>query len=573
MDNKQENDEILEKSREIGGLSSDVDSITVDDIDIHRKYTRKQQDDVKIDNHKEKSKRTPEQIIEDKKFIYYVISYTLVSVIAAVSRFVKINFSDTGTPVFDEKHYAPQATQMLYNGGMENNPGYGLVVHPPLGKMLISIGEKIFGYTPLGWRFSSVIAGILITLLLCFITHKVTKSPLLIFFTGVLATTEGIMFTMSRAAMLDIFQSLFITGIFMCTVFYIYSNYEKRRVPWHQRYWLLGVCIFSGLALCIKISGIYYPFVFGVCLVIYTFFAQREYTVENHKKIYESLFSKKRIWNLFKCIGFGLFSLLVIPVSMFLLSYANWFRNETAWDRHAIEQGTNYFQFPNWVVNTFPNGLLNFFSMYADILQFHTSLTTSKGNTHPWESKPWQWLFGDKPMLFMTQNNADGLKSEIWLFGNMGVWLLLVFVLIYGIYRIMNKDRMWTVTIIGFFTGFVPWVIAYDRQMYLFYAAPLAPFVVIMYILLIRDITGLINTKSNTERMTMWTAIVGTLIVLPSVIVFVYYIPILYGVFVSDDKLESFKVFHTWMQIDDSKKNYGIDSIGIVKKIKDIFTQ
>ena len=42
--------------------------------------------------------------------------------------------TDSGTPLFDEKHYAPQAWQMLHNYGVEDNPGYGLVVHPPLGK-------------------------------------------------------------------------------------------------------------------------------------------------------------------------------------------------------------------------------------------------------------------------------------------------------------------------------------------------------------------------------------------------------------------------------------------------------
>ena len=49
--------------------------------------------------------------------------------------------TDGGTPVFDEKHYVPQAWQMLRNGGVEDNPGYELVVHPPLGKQLIAIGE------------------------------------------------------------------------------------------------------------------------------------------------------------------------------------------------------------------------------------------------------------------------------------------------------------------------------------------------------------------------------------------------------------------------------------------------
>src|SRR6185312_13812231 len=57
--------------------------------------------------------------------------------LAAMTRFLNLRSpTDAGTPIFDEKHYAPQAWQMLFNHGVEDNPGYGLVVHPPVGKQL-----------------------------------------------------------------------------------------------------------------------------------------------------------------------------------------------------------------------------------------------------------------------------------------------------------------------------------------------------------------------------------------------------------------------------------------------------
>ena len=86
----------------------------------------------------------------------------VVTALAAVTRFLNLGSpTDAGTPIFDEKHYAPQAWQMLHNHGVEDNPGYGLVVHPPVGKQLIAIGEAMFGYNGLGWRFSGAVCGVI----------------------------------------------------------------------------------------------------------------------------------------------------------------------------------------------------------------------------------------------------------------------------------------------------------------------------------------------------------------------------------------------------------------------------
>ena len=63
----------------------------------------------------------------------------VITLLAAVTRFLILNSpTDAGTPIFDEKHYAPQAWQVLHNHGVEDNPGFGLVVHPPVGKQLIA---------------------------------------------------------------------------------------------------------------------------------------------------------------------------------------------------------------------------------------------------------------------------------------------------------------------------------------------------------------------------------------------------------------------------------------------------
>ncbi|MBW0010338.1 MAG: phospholipid carrier-dependent glycosyltransferase, partial [Pseudonocardiales bacterium] len=106
--------------------------------------------------------------------------------------------TDRGTPVFDEKHYAPQAWQMLRNGGVEDNAGYELVVHPPLGKQLIALGELMMGYNGWGWRLSAALTGTLCVLLIVRIVRRMTRSTLLGGIAGVLLIADGVSHVQAR---------------------------------------------------------------------------------------------------------------------------------------------------------------------------------------------------------------------------------------------------------------------------------------------------------------------------------------------------------------------------------------
>ena len=49
----------------------------------------------------------------------------VVTALAAVTRFLNLRSpTDAGTPIFDEKHYAPQAWQMLHNSRRRGQPRF-----------------------------------------------------------------------------------------------------------------------------------------------------------------------------------------------------------------------------------------------------------------------------------------------------------------------------------------------------------------------------------------------------------------------------------------------------------------
>ena len=117
----------------------------------------------------------------------------IVTAIGAVVRLVGLgNSTDAGTPLFDEKYYAIQAQEILRNGGVEDNQGFGVVVHPPFGKQLIAIGEWLLGYTPTGWRLASAVAGIVSILLIIRVVRRMTRSTMLGGIAGVLLICDGV---------------------------------------------------------------------------------------------------------------------------------------------------------------------------------------------------------------------------------------------------------------------------------------------------------------------------------------------------------------------------------------------
>ena len=148
----------------------------------------------------------------------WIVAITLALVAGAV-RFAWLGQpTDAGTPVFDEKHYVPQAWQMLRNGGVEDNPGYELIVHPPLGKQLIALGELAFGYNGFGWRAAAALAGTLTVLLVVRIGRRVSRSTMLGGLAGVLLICDGLSHVQSRMGMLDAFAALFVVAAFATMV-------------------------------------------------------------------------------------------------------------------------------------------------------------------------------------------------------------------------------------------------------------------------------------------------------------------------------------------------------------------
>ncbi len=420
------------------------------------------------------------------------------TLVAAVVRFIGLGSpTDGGTPVFDEKHYVPQAWQMLRNGGVEDNPGFELVVHPPLGKQLIALGELLFGYNGVGWRAAAALAGVLCVLLVVRVGRRLTRSTLLGGIAGVLLIADGMSHVQSRMGMLDAFAALFVLAAFATLVRDRDDVRDRMAVVISEgrvgdsvygprlgvRWWRFATGVLLGLGCAVKWSGVYWLVAFAVLAVVWDLLARRAAGVQQPLR-----------GTIVRDLAPALWALALIPVVAYLSSWWAWFSSETSIDRHAA-------------------GGLWYYS--GKVLQFHAGLTTQSQGAHPWESKPWTWPMGLRPMLYyyaegpqVTGCGAPSCVSAVMLLGTPALWWPAPAVLAFALWRTVTRfDWRYGAVLVGYGAGILPWFANIDRQMYFFYMTPLVPFLVLATVLVMGEVLG--RAGASRERRQTGLLLVG----------------------------------------------------------------
>ena len=460
----------------------------------------------------------------------------VITALAAVTRFLNLGSpTDAGTPIFDEKHYAPQAWQMLHNHGVEDNPGYGLVVHPPVGKQMIALGEALFGYTGVGWRFTGALCGVVMVLLVVRITRRISRSTLVGGIAGLLLIADGVSFVIARTALLDIFLVFFVVAAFGCLIVDRDQVRERMHIAlmagrvsetrWGPRlgvrWWRFGAGVLLGLACATKWSGLYFVLFFGVMSVAFDVAARKQYRVQ-------------RPWlgTLRRDVGPSLYALVAIPSSVYLASYAMWFASETGVNRYEVGRSIG----PDSVL-PLPDAIRSLWHYTYAAFRFHSGLTNADGNHHPWESKPWTWPMSLRPVLYAIDNQdipgcgAQSCVKAVMLVGTPAMWFLAVPVLVWVLWRaFVKRDWRYGVLLVGYGAGFLPWFADIDRQMYFFYAATMAPFLVMMIAMILGDI--LHAPRQNAERRTLGLLVVSCYVALV-ITNFAWLYPVLTGLPIS----------------------------------------
>src|SRR4051794_13610831 len=92
------------------------------------------------------------------------------------------------------------------------------VVHPPLGKRMIGLGELILCVNPYGWRFAAALLGTISIFILARVARRMTRTTLLGCLAGLLISLDALHFVLSRTALLDMFLMFWALAGFACLV-------------------------------------------------------------------------------------------------------------------------------------------------------------------------------------------------------------------------------------------------------------------------------------------------------------------------------------------------------------------
>jgi len=471
---------------------------------------------------------TPDQ------YLYSWLATGVVTAIAAILRLVGLDHPKG--KIFDETYYATEGWGLINHGvewnEKDNTAAY--VVHPPLGKWLIGVGEWIFGYDEFGWRISAVVAGVLSVVIVTRVARLMFNSTVLGCAAGLLMSLDGMHFVLSRTALLDIFLMFFVVAAFGALVLDREARRRRwlraladgldpgepgraGRIPWSWEavpWWRLLAAVLLGCAIGVKWSGAFFVPAFALLVIFWEVGARRSAGV-------------RRPWRDTLIDEFPWLVLCgVILVGTYLVTWSGWFLSDNGYYRHWL---TQYRGEPEPPVL---GALQNLWHYHSEAFKFHSTLTSS----HTYKSWPWQWLLLARPVAFYWSGSgscgAPSCASEVLLVGTPVLWWSFLPAL--GTLAWLGIARRdWRPGAIGIMVaaGILPWFYYAEqgRTMFYFYALPAEPFLVLAVVYVLGAIMSPARrTASDDSRRLIGAIIAGAYLLLVAAC-FAYFYPVYIG--------------------------------------------
>lgn len=354
--------------------------------------------------------------------------------------------------------------------------------HPPLGKLIMSLGIMIFGMTPFGWRFAGALAGVLMIPAIYLLAKQLTGKTGYAAVAALLMALDCMHLTQTQIATIDSFPVLFIILSYFFMLRYVQTDIgSAEMLPTVRDLAFSG--FFMGLGIASKWIGIYA----GAGLaILYFWHSVRCILMNGDREARHSVFMKfvrLSIW----CVLF----FVVIPAVIYLLCYIPYY----AYDKSIRDLPT----FIGRVINS-QTGMFNYHSQ------------PGLGMDHPFYSPWYEWPVIKRPMYYASGSYiaSETYDSSIFSFGNPAVWYMAIPCFLYGIWLFVRErhyrcglsgntctgswhaepadhDPTLLFVTVGFLAQFLPWVLV-PRGTYIYHYFASIPFLILFIVIALERI-------------------------------------------------------------------------------------
>ena len=440
---------------------------------------------------------------------------------------------------FDELYHARTAFEHL------NGLRVYETTHPPLGKIFIMIGIALFGMNPFGWRIVGTVFGIAMVPIFYMLAKRLFKKTNICMFTTVLFTFDIMHFVQTRIATIDVYGVFFILLMYYYMLEYLQMSFFIHDLKKTLRPLLLSglffglgaaskwICLYAGAGLAIIFFGSILMRVSEYLRVRelikkYESISDNDESPEKDRTtpIYElessnleelkELEKKTRnlIPNIVKTLVFCLFAFIILPCSIYFLSYTPFF----------LATEADY-------------GIKSFFTYQTHMFNYHSQLTAR----HSFESKALTWMLDIRPIwYYQGRMLADNMRASIAAFGNPVVWwsglVGIVSAIAIAFSDGVRNKRVWFI-VVAFASQFVPWLFV-TRAIFIYHYFASVPFIILALGYLFYRYDKHATRKRNNSIMIALSV--------ATIALFVFFYPVMNGVTITEQYARAMIWFKTW---------------------------
>ena len=350
---------------------------------------------------------------------------------------------------FDTGYYNSMYFDEIYHGrtAFEQLQGYSIyeTTHPPLGKILISLGIQLLGMTPFGWRVVGAVCGVAMIPVIYLLVFALTKNRLCGTVAAALTACDFMHITQTRIATVDTYVVLFMLLTFLFMAYYHNTPFGSKK----EWLYLFLSGIFMGCAVASKWNGAY-PMA-GLAIFFFISLVCKYRSSEN------TPFRKKHTaLTVLLCFVF----FVAVPLAIYAASFIPVI--------HAADLKDYFAQLWNYQVHMF---------------NYHSKLEAE----HFFSSMWYSWPFSIKPIWYAI-SESGGMVSSISAFGNPVIWVFTPFAALYVLIAGIKERKLpYLMVALGYLASYLPWVMV-SRLCFIYHYFPCAMFGIAAVAIAIKDI-------------------------------------------------------------------------------------